>query len=718
MIRNADLFSIAKTGINASNRLLNTTSNNIANINSEGYVRERTTFSNHMNGGVDFGFTDRVFDVFAQNQLRRDTSLVGEAQAFFDRVEGLDKILASEANSIASAMTRFFGAIQTAADDPTNMPSRDVIMGQATGMMNRINQLGDFMKAKEDEVELQIQQSVSQANGLIQQIGDLNEAIQVANGSSVVDTPTKLLNQRDQAILDLSRIVSLEVRNSPNGDDGKVVNLSTGESLVMADGSFNIFAVGGEPDFTNRQLTLKTDFKSAAKQNSTMNVLEENLGGGLGGLFKYREQVLEPAQRDLGKLATSLADAVNTQNRQGMDIDQQLGSDIFNIADFKAINYPQNSDLALQVRGKVVSGGSGEITNNDYKITVTSAPTGTPATFDVEVAAMKSDGRPQLDSSGDPIVQTLMVTSGSGNFNKTIGGIELEFASGGQYQVGDRFLVQPTRVAAANLSMATTRGEDWAFAKPIRVDSASSNLGDAALVATRISNNAVDSNFANGNGSAFDGAGGLHAPGNSPSTSFGAPVTIRFTASDEYQVLDNSSPTANVITTVSGATDLQNLIAQAKVNGSPAWPASFAAMSDYPGYDFSLQGEPKPGDEFSIAYNTDGINDNRNAVEFAQLQQSDVVRQSNAANKNKTTLNEAYSSLVGYVGSATANASVNLQAAKVMEVQSSEWFESTAGVSLDEEAANLIQFQQSYAAAAKILSSARDMFETILSVTR
>jgi flagellar hook-associated protein 1 FlgK len=173
-----------------------------------------------------------------------------------------------------------------------------------------------------------------------------------------------------------------------------------------------------------------------------------------------------------------------------------------------------------------------------------------------------------------------------------------------------------------------------------------------------------------------------------------------------------------VITTVSGATDLQNLIAQAKVNGSPAWPASFAAMSDYPGYDFSLQGEPKPGDEFSIAYNTDGINDNRNAVEFAQLQQSDVVRQSNAANKNKTTLNEAYSSLVGYVGSATANASVNLQAAKVMEVQSSEWFESTAGVSLDEEAANLIQFQQSYAAAAKILSSARDMFETILSVTR
>lgn len=717
MIRDADLFTIAKTGINASNRLLNTTSNNIANVNSEGYIRERTTFTASMNGGVDFGFTDRVFDVFAQNQLRRDTSRVGETQAFYDRAEGLDRVLASEANSIATAMTSFFGAIQTAADDPTNMPSRDAIMGQATGMMNRINQLGDFMKAKEDEVELQIQQSADRANSLIKQIGDLNEAIQVAKGSSVVDTPVKLLNQRDQAILELSSIVSLDVRSSPNGDEGLVVNLTTGESLVMADGSFNVFAIGGEPDYTNRQLTLQTNFNSPTKSESSINILEENLGGGLGGLFKYREKVLEPAQRDLGKLATTLADVINTQNRQGMDIDQQLGGDIFAIAEFRSINYPQNSDLSLQVKGRIIPGASADITNNDYLVTVITAPTGSPPSFDIEVASMKSDGSPQLDKSGNEIMQTLTVSAVSGVFNATIGGIELEFGSGSLYQVGDRFLVQPTRLAAANMSMATTRAEDWAFAKPIRVNADINNLGDAKLISTRASNTTVDLSFSNVKASAFDGNGALQTVANSPSGSFGAPVSIRFTANDEYQVLDNTSP-PNVITTVSGVTDLNNLIEQAKVSGVPAWPAPFAALSDYPGYDFSLQGEPKPGDTFNIAYNTDGINDNRNAVEFAQIQQLDVVRQGNASNENKTTLNEAYASLVGYVGAATANASVNLEAAKVMQVQSSEWFESTSGVSLDEEAANLIQFQQSYAAAAKILSSARDMFDTILSMTR
>lgn len=717
MIRNADLFSIAKTGINASNKLLNTTSNNIANVNSEGYIRERTTFTADLNGGVDFGFTDRVFDVFAQNQLRRDSSVVGETQAFYDRVQGLDNVLASEANSIAASITGFFGAIQSAADDPTNLPSRDSIMGQASGMMNRINQLGDFMKAKEDEVELQIQQSVERANALINQIGNLNEAIAVVGGSSNVDTPTKLLNQRDQAILDLSKIVALDVRNSPNGGDGLVVNLTTGESLVMADGTFNAFAIGGEPDYTNRQLTLQTRFNSPNKGETTLNVLEQNMGGGLGGLFNYREQVLEPAQRELGKLATALADAVNTQNRQGMDFDQQLGANIFNIAEFRSINYPQNSDLGLQVKGRIVPGMGGEVTNNDYKVTVLTAPAGSPASFDVEIMVVKSDGRPQLDNSGNPITQVLNVNAQTGVYNATIGGIELEFGSGSQYAVGDRFLVQPTRVAAANLSMATTRSEDWAFAKPIRIDSGANNLGDALLVGTNISNSTVDMSFNNPNASAFNGAGGLQNLASSPSPLFGAPVSIRFTASDEYQVLDNSSP-ANVITTVSGVTDLNNLMAQAKANGSPAWPAEFAALNDYPGYDFSLQGEPVPGDTFNIGYNTDGINDNRNALEFAKLQQLDVVRQGSASNNSKTTFNEAYASLVGFVGSATANASVNLEAAKVMQVQSSEWFESTSGVSLDEEAANLIQFQQSYAAAAQILSSAREMFNTILSVAR
>lgn len=714
MIRNADLFTMATSGLNASNKLLATTSNNIANINSEGYIRERTDFTSRLGGGVDFGFTDRVLDVFAQNQLRRDTSAVGEHQAFNNRVESLDNVLASEANSIAASMTRFFGALQTATDDPTNMPSRDAVLGEAQGMLNRVNQLGDFMRVKEEETELQIQNTVNTANGLIQQIGDLNEAIQVAMGNTNVDTPSQLLNKRDQAILELSELVAIDVRDSSNNGAGVVVNLKSGESLVLADGAFNVFAIGGDPDYTNRDLKLVTDY-APSKQNTSINILEQNLGGALGGVYRYREQVLEPAQRDLGKLATVLADTLNTQNRQGMDLDLQLGSNLFEIADFRGINYPSNSDLGLGVEGRIREGGSGELTNNDYKITVLSTPSGSPATFDVEVAAIKTDGSPELDNQNNPITQILTVTAQEGTYNSVIGGIELEFDDGSAYAVGDQFLVQPTRVAAANLSLASIRAEDLAFAKPLRVNTSIDNLGDGELIDTRVSNSVVDLSFANADASAFNGDFGIQDNTQSPSPTFGAPVKVRFTAGDAYEVLDSTN---QVITSVTNASDLNNLLAQAKDNGSPAWPSEFSALNDYPGYDFSLQGNPQVGDEFTLEYNTNGVNDNRNAVEMAMMQQKDFVRLSNGQQGNKATFNEAYSSLVAQVGGAAAGSQIDLAAAQVMQSQSSDWFESSSGVSLDEEAANLIQFQQSYAAAARILTTAQQMFDTILQVAR
>ncbi|MEM0911143.1 MAG: flagellar basal body rod C-terminal domain-containing protein, partial [Pseudomonadota bacterium] len=680
-----------------------------ANVNSEGYVRERTEITQRLTGGVDFGFTDRIMDQFALDQLRRDTSAVGEHQAFVDRIDGLDNALASEANSIGSAMSRFFDSIQTATDDPTSMPSRDAVIGQAENMLNRINQLAEFMKIKEVEVEQQIEASVQEANSLIRQIGDLNDAITTVKGNSAVDEPTKLLNERDQAILKLSEILDIQVRQSSNIDNGLVVNLKSGESLVLANGSFNLFTIGGEPDFNNRQLQLSTNFNSPTKGESTLNILEQDLGGAMGGLFSYREQALEPAQRDLGKLATVLADSVNIQNRQGMDLDQQLGGNLFAIPEFSGINYPSNADLSSSVSGRLIAGESSLLTSDDYQITVLTAPAGvTPATFDVEVAAFTNDGVPQVDESGNPISQVLTVTAAPGVYNPTIGGIELAFSSGANYSVGDEFLVQPTRRLAENLALATTRAEDLAFAKPIRVDANVNNLGDAELIETKV--DAV--NLPN---SGFDGNGGLQTVATSPSPAFGAPVAIRFDSADDFSVLDSAG---SVITSVTNAPDLNNLIEQARNAGVPAWPAEFAALGDYPGYDFSLQGIPEVGDEYSISYNEGGINDNRNAIELAQLQQQGLVRQSSGSFGNLVSFNEAFATIVSDIGSKSANARFDLDAASIMKTQSGEWFESSAGVNLDEEAANMIQYQQSYAAAARILSTAQELFNTILQAAR
>lgn len=714
MIRSADLFSIAKTGVNASSRLLNTTSNNIANINTEGYVRERTDFKSQLTGGVDQGFTDRVLSQFAMNQLRRDTTSVGEAQAFFEGAQTLDSVLASEANSISGAITRFFSSIQTAADDPTNLTSRNSVLGQAQGLVNRVNTLGDFISVKEREVEQQIEASAKTANALIKQIGNLNRAIQIVADSSNIDTPSTLMNDRDLAIRKLAEFMSIETRKSPNSESGLVVNLSSGESLVLADGTFNVIALEGEPDFTNAQLRLSTNYEPP-KANTSLNIQEQKLGGSLGGLFRYREEVLKPSQRDLGKLSIALADTFNTQNRQGMDLDQQLGGDIFKIPEFSAINYPDNSDLSLGIKGRFTPGASGDITNSDYKIEVLSNPAGSPVVFNVKVSALNSDGTEQLDETGSPIIQTLAVTAQQGSYNQIIGGIEIEFPNGAAYSAGDQFLFQPLRTAATNVDLVTTRGEDLAFAKPLRVDTNSANLGDATIRSVTISNTNIDNTLSSLQASGFNGLGNIQSASEVP-TSVGAPASILFTSDSEFQVLDNAN---NIIATVTGVTDLNNLLQQAKDNGAgPSWPTQFAALDDYPGYDFSLEGQPKAGDSFDISFNTDGIADNRNAIDLANLQQTDTVRQSIGNTGQKGTFNDAYANIVASVGALTANGQIELEAAKVLKTQSSDWFESTSGVSLDEEAANLIQFQQSYAAAARILSTAQELFDTILAAAR
>ena len=234
--------------------------------------------------------------------------------------------------------------------------------------------------------------------------------------------------------------------------------------------------------------------------------------------------------------------------------------------------------------------------------------------------------------------------------------------------------------------MATTRPEDLAFASPVRNDAGSNNLGDATVVNTQVYDTDVTTSF-------FDGAGGLDA---------GAPAQIRFTAGDSYEVLDSGG---TVLSTVTGATDFNNLLAQAGggLNGS---------------YDISLEGIPAAGDTFSISYNTNGSFDNQNALELASLKQASLVQLSTNSSSEPRTLHESYSTLVSRVGEESASASIALQAAESMKVQSTEWFDSVSGVSLDEEAANLVRYQQSYAAAARILSTAQELFNTILSSVR
>ncbi|APE06045.1 flagellar hook-associated protein FlgK [Alteromonas sp. RW2A1] len=676
-----DLFSLATSGVNASGKLLQTTSNNIANVNTPGYVRERTELNNSQVFGVEIGNTERVINVFAQNQLRRDITAVGELEALSSKTSAIDTLLAGDANSISKGMSEYFSALQTAADDPTNLASREQVLGKAESLFQRMRTLSDYMIEKEEELNLEFTSLVNRANTLIGNIGDLNRNIVIANGNSTSDQPSALLNERDKAVDELSSIIGINVKESQSQNGAITINLTSGESLVLEDGAFNLFEVNTDADLSLKQLTLETNFGSQTKGDASLRVQESDLGGALGGLFKYRNEVLGPTMRDVGQLSVAFADSMNQQNKLGMDLDGQLGSNIFDIPTFRGLAYEDtNGDYV--VNAQITEGMGSQLTDADYKVEVTAVSAGVPS--EIEITLLNADGTPKKDGSGNDVVfSNFAVSSG---FNELPSGIEVDFSGTSSYTVGNEFLIQPTKTIASKVDFSTTRPEDLAFATPIRGQADNTNLGDANVVNVSVNNTEVGT-------SAFNGAGGLLNT---------APAQIRFTAVDSYDVIDG---TGSVVASVSGISDLNNLIGQAGI--TPA-----------PGFDISLDGVPRAGDSFSIEYNNDGFNDNSNALNLAALQNENLVQVSSEATNTQRTFQDAYASMVGRIGEDASMAKVSLASAEAMQVQSENWFQSVSGVSLDEEAANLIKYQQSYAAAARILTTAQELFNTILQSAR
>jgi len=125
------------------------------------------------------------------------------------------------------------------------------------------------------------------------------------------------------------------------------------------------------------------------------------------------------------------------------------------------------------------------------------------------------------------------------------------------------------------------------------------------------------------------------------------------------------------------------------------------------GYSFSIAGNPDDGDEFTVNYNADGVSDNRNALKFVDIETRKLI-------DGNVSLQESYGDLVEFIGTTSSGARINQTAANEILNQSKDLRSSLSGVNLDEEASNLIQYELTYNASARVISIARDLFDTLL----
>ncbi|WP_425889846.1 flagellar hook-associated protein FlgK [Aeromonas veronii] len=665
----SDLLGIGSSGVLAQQRLLQTTSNNIVNVNSQGYVRERTlVYTNTIGLGTGDIKTQRVINDYMQGEVRRDTSAYHASLTHYEQLAGVDSLLGDTSNSVGAAITSYFKSFHSANESPAEIGGRKVVMTELSGMVNRFHTLSAQLDKQSDTLNTRIEDETKQVNSLLTSINDLNQAIIRTQGSP--EENLMLFDQRDEAIRQLSEKMDIRTVAQPNGS--MLVNMSTGHSLVLNGGVAQFKVMPSDPDSRDLELQLTLGDNEALIDNETF-------GGAVGGLFKARND-LEPTKRELGQLAVAMADAMNQQNRLGMDLDNEIGGDIFTLPTSKGFPYDDNTGT-VEANVSFVPGKGTSVTPFDYEVRFSSA-TG------YEVFSLDKSGNRTSLATG---------TTPPATFELTGHGISIDLT--GAPAAGDRLLLQPTKSAAAGLGQLITRPEDLALASPLKAEKTTNNGGGADIKLGGVFNTGAGSGF---------GTNSL-----SPT----APQVVKIDANGNYQVFQADGTT--LIGTAPASSKGQNLMS-AIVNPFPAGAAVYANPKQVPGYEFSITGTVDAGDSFKLSYNSNGFADNSNGLVLAELQNKDLVRKSTngGTTNDKMTFNQAYSGLVMEVGNNTSQAKTLLKANESKLIQSTGIFESVSGVNLEEEAANLIRFQQSYAASAQIVSTAKTIFDTLLSSVR
>ncbi|MEX1667528.1 flagellar hook-associated protein FlgK [Zhongshania guokunii] len=233
----------------------------------------------------------------------------------------------------------------------------------------------------------------------------------------------------------------------------------------------------------------------------------------------------------------------------------------------------------------------------------------------------------------------------------------VQFSLNGAAAAGDQFVLRPTEGATAGLKIVLTDPAGIAAAAATRSLTGSNNIGTGSISQTNVVDSS-DPNLLNN-------------------------VDIEFLNANTYQV-----------------------------NGSGSFSYTPGTDLNINGNQFVLNGSPVAGDHFFIGANTNAVGDNRNILKLAGAENLKLL------NGGTVSVQDAVNGLVGDIAVATRSAQINKQSQENLLTQTRARYESVSGVNLDEEAANLLKFQQAYQAAAQATSIANDLFQNLMSAFR
>lgn len=650
----ANLLNIGKTGLFAAQQGLATTGNNITNASVPGYSRQ--VVLQGAGPGQNIG-----------------GSFVGSGTQVTDIRRYSDQFLTSQVR-VATSNTSSLNAFAAQISQVDNLLG-DTASGLSPAMQDFFKGVQDVSSNPASTASRQALLSGAEAltarfQGLNSRMAEIREGVDGQIGAKVT-----LINSYGSQIAALNEQIagaSAAGQGMPNelldARDQLVLDLNKEIKATVVPGDNNSITVSigsGQPLVVGKRAYELSAMTSPTDQGrveigyvtgSKITMLAESSlkGGELGGLMEFRSTSLDRAQNSLGRIAINLASAFNAQHALGVDASGQPGQPFFTVGQPTVAASRNNAASSTATVGAAISDPS-QLTQSDYQVGYNGVNYSVTRLSDNKVTLI------------NPYPQT---------GPQTIDGVD--FSVAGAAATGDSFLVRPTANGATQLSVAVTDRNKIAAGAPITTATTTGNKGSGS-----ISEGSVDAAYL----------------GNA----LGAPVTLAYSATGGG--LTGFPPAQAVTSTLNG-------VATVYPAGTTPIPFTAGATYAFGGISVTLAGAPAEGDSFTIGPNTSGAGDNRNMNLLAKIQTSNIME------GGKASLQSSYAELVSYVGNKTREVQVNSDAGDALLKQATDAQQNVSGVNLDEEAANLLKYQQAYQAAGKVMQMASSLFDVLLSLGR
>lgn len=681
------VFDIGKTAMFVTRKALDTTAHNVANLNTVGYTRQDLVLESVPSGavsstglsgrGVKTTGVERLYDSFVSLQIRNEKSNLAYWDAYGKGILKIENIFNEASDSgLSPALSAFFNAWQELANNPEGYAERSLLIKKSEYLASQINRAAATMEEERNELLKSSEFLVDEVNSITAKIADLNEKISASPGA------LDLKDQRDNLVERLNEIVKVTTFEDNAGRYAVMVS-----GIPLVDGS-RVFQMDTSIDL-NGDMHFYVNFTDSRGTLIESREMTQYLSGGeLKANFDLRDDKIPGYLDNLNVLTADLSDAVNYLHRQGYGADGSTGNDFFSRAYFSSETDAGAANSAAVTSLKVTDAAAFDY--HQYRLTY-NVPPGAFSVQDMTLGAAVAGATVTTTTAGTALF-----------YDITFSGLTVRVTDNNPTTLsdGDSFDVQLNQNAAREISVAVTEPQKVAAAEgdTVTVDDTNGSIlfsedgGATFVTATIPAGSYTRSELAATLKQALEGADSATSHQYSVAYNAGAK---KYTITNDGDLVVgigvNDNPSAIIL-------DWTNLASTARglfgfTTNSTIGPSIAALQTDvsdnavYP---------VLPGD-------------NKNARGIAGLADRGVI-----AGRKPI---DFYREIVSDVGveSLSAEDSRKFQSALVDQLEGRR--QEISGISLDEEAANLVKYQKSFEAAAKMIGIADELLDTLLQMT-